>query len=177
MLLDLYAPQLASSKFYIVWMSIDVKFGACQFWDVCLTCCGVQAHFYHVLLIPTHPLHQSGVFCRNLTNTIATEMKGNGWVVGVVWVFESFSHKNHHVRVYMHHVCLIQSIAARKTIHIKLSTRSGSSQCQLHFGTKMVLIGWSGCEWLPSECKNEHFQAFPPLAPSGILPRISWNVF
>jgi len=41
------------------------------------------------------------------------------------------------------------------------------AQCQLHFGTKMVSVGWSGCEWLPSECKNAHFQAFPPLAPSG----------
>jgi len=27
-------------------------------------------------------------------------------------------------------------------------------------------IRWSGCEWLPSECKNAQFQAFPPLAPS-----------
>ena len=71
----------------------------------------------------------------------------------------------------MHHVCSIQSISARKATHIKLGTRSGSSQCQLHFGTKMVSIGWSGCEWLPSECKNAHFQAFPPLAPSGILGR------
>ena len=41
----------------------------------------------------------------------------------------------------MHHVCLIQSISARKATHIKLGTRSGSSQCQLHFGTKMVSIG------------------------------------
>ena len=66
-------------------------------------------------------------------------------------------------------MCLIQSISARKATHIKLSTRSGSSQCQLHFGTKMVSIRWSGCEWLPSECKNAHFQAFPLLAPSGVL--------
>jgi hypothetical protein len=66
----------------------------------------------------------------------------------------------------MYHVCLIQSISARKATHIKLGTCSGSSECQLLFGTKMVLIGWSGCEWLPSECKNAHFQAFPQLAPS-----------
>ena len=70
----------------------------------------------------------------------------------------------------MHHVCLIQSISARKATHIKLGTRSGSYQCQLHFGTKMVSIGWSGCEWLSSVCKNAHFQAFPPLAPSVKLP-------
>ena len=95
-------------------------------------------------------------------------MKENGWVVGV-WEFEPFSHGNHHIRVYMHHVCLIQSISARKANHIKLGTRSGSSQFQLHFGTKKVSIGWSGCEWLPSECNNAHFQAFPPLAPSGII--------
>jgi len=78
-------------------------------------------------------------------------MKENGWVVGVLWEigyvvgvlwgFEPFSHGNH-IRVYMHHVCLIQSISARKVTHIKLGTCSGSSQCQLHFGTKMVSIGW-----------------------------------
>ena len=90
-------------------------------------------------------------------------------MVSVVWGFEPFSHENHHIRVYMHHVCLIQSISARKATHIKLGTRSGSSQCQLHFGTKIVSIGCRGCEWLPSECKNEHFQAFPPLAPSAFV--------
>ena len=26
-------------------MFIDIKFGACQFWGVCLVCCGVQAIF------------------------------------------------------------------------------------------------------------------------------------
>jgi hypothetical protein len=96
-------------------------------------------------------------------------MKENGWVVGILWVFEPFSHGNHHIRVYMHHVCLIQSISARKAYHMKLGSRSGSSQCQLQFGTRMVSIGWSGCEWLPSECKNAHFQAFSPLAPSDKL--------
>jgi len=90
----------------------------------------------------------------------------SGWCL---WGFEPFSHGNHHIRVYMHHVCLVQSISARKAAHIKLCTCSGSSQCQLHFGTKMVSIGWSGCEWLPSECKNAHFQAFPLLTPSGML--------
>jgi hypothetical protein len=98
-----------------------------------------------------------------------TKMKENGWVVVVLWGFEPFSHGNHHIKVYMHHVCLIQSISARKVTHIKLGTRSGSSQCQLHFRTKLVSIGWSDYGWLPSECKNEHIQAFPPLAPSGIL--------
>jgi len=71
----------------------------------------------------------------------------------------------------MHHVCLIQSTSARKATHMKLGTCSGSSQCQLQFGTKMVSIGCSGYEWLPSECKNAQFQAFPPLTPSG---KISW---
>ena len=75
----------------------------------------------------------------------------------------------------MQHVCLIQSISARKATRIKLGTCSGSSQCQLQFGTKMVSIGWSGCEWLPSECKNAHFQAFLLLAPSAILPTF-WPV-
>jgi len=93
-------------------------------------------------------------------------MKENGWLVGVLWGFEPFSYENHNIRVYMHHVCLIQFISARKVTHIKLGTRSGSSQCQLQFGTSMVSIGWSGCEWLPSKCKNANFQAFPLLAPS-----------
>jgi hypothetical protein len=96
-------------------------------------------------------------------------MKENGWVVGVLWGFEPFSHGNYHIRVYMLHVCLFQSISARKVTRIKLGTCSGSSQYQLHSGTKMVSIEWSGCEWLPVECKNEHFQAFPLLAPSGLI--------
>jgi hypothetical protein len=93
-------------------------------------------------------------------NIVATKMKENGWVVGVIWGFEPFSQGNHHIRVYMHHECLFQSISTRKAIHIKLGTCSGSSQCQLRFGTKMVSIGWSGCERLPSECKNAHFRHF-----------------
>ena len=32
----------------------------------------------------------------------------------------------------------------------------------------MVPIEWSGCEWLPCECKNAHFQALPLLTPSVI---------
>ena len=102
-------------------------------------------------------------------NIIATKMKENGWVVGVLWWFESFPHGNFHIRVYMHHVRLIQSTSARKVTHIKLGTCSGSSQCQLQFGTKMMSIGWSCFEWLPSEFKNAHSQAFPQLAPSGYI--------
>jgi len=55
----------------------------------------------------------------------------------------------------MHNVCLIQSISARKATHTKLGTCSGSSQCQLHFGTKMVSIGWSCCE-----CKIRKYAVF-----------------
>ena len=63
MLFGLYAPQLASSKSYIIWiLSIDVTFGACHLWGVCLICCGVQAIFYHKFFIPDHPLHQYGIF-------------------------------------------------------------------------------------------------------------------
>ena len=43
-------------------LSIDVKFGACQLWGLCLICCGVQAIFYHKFFIANHPLHQSGIF-------------------------------------------------------------------------------------------------------------------
>jgi hypothetical protein len=87
------------------------------------------------------------------------KMKENGWVVGVLstWGLSHFP---------MEITTLGFTCTARKAIHIKLGTCSGSSQCQLHFGTTMVSIGWSGCEWLPSECKNAHFQIFPPLTPS-----------
>ena len=114
---------------------------------------------------PTAPIWNifNGVGFLLEKNIIATKVKENGWVVGVLWGFEPFSHDIYHIRVYMHHVCLIQSFSTCKATHIQLGTCSGSSQCQLHFGTKVVSIGWSGCEWLPSECKNAQFQAFPPL--------------
>jgi len=59
----LIRPQIGKLQIlYNINLSIDVKFGACQFWRVCLICCGVQAIYYHKLFIPTHPLHQSGIF-------------------------------------------------------------------------------------------------------------------
>jgi hypothetical protein len=64
-------------------------------------------------------------------------------------------------------VCIIQHISIHRVTHINLSTCLGSCECQLHFGTRMVLIELSGCEWLPPECKNAHFQAFPQSIPSG----------
>ena len=60
-------------------------------------------------------------------NIIATKMKENSWVVGVLWGFEPFSYGNRHIRVYMHHVSLIQSISERKATHMKLGTWPGSS--------------------------------------------------
>jgi hypothetical protein len=87
-------------------------------------------------------------------------------VVGVLRGFEPFPHGSHHIRVNMHHVCLIQSISARKATHIELGTCSGSSQCQLQSGTQMMSIKLNGCGWLPSECNNAHFQAFSLLAAS-----------
>jgi hypothetical protein len=54
-------------------------------------------------------------------------MKENSWVVGVLWGFEPFSYGNRHIRVYMHHVSLIQSISERKATHMKLGTWPGSS--------------------------------------------------
>jgi hypothetical protein len=125
-------------------LSIDVKFGACQFWGVCLICCGVHPTFYHKFFIPDHPLHQFGIYLmiwnpeKNIITTKNEKKRLSGWCF---MGFEPFSHGIHHIRVYMHHVCLIQSISARKATHIQLGTRSGSSQCQLHFGTKMVSIG------------------------------------
>jgi len=126
-----------------------------------LICCGVQAIFYHKFFIPNHPPHQSGIFLmESFLEMNATKMKENGWMIGVLWGFEPFSHENHHIRVYMHHVCLIQSISARKVTHIKLGTCSGSSQCQLHFGTKMVSIGWSGCDGCLLNAKMRIFRHF-----------------
>jgi hypothetical protein len=148
--------------------SIAVEFDCCHWGGPCFIGCGVNPTFYHRFLhtrSPTTPIWNilmiTLLICCN-------KSEKNGWVVGVLWWFEPFSHGNHHIRVYMHHVCLIQSISARKATHIKLGTCSGSSQFQVHFGSKIVSIGWSGCECLPSECKNAHFQAFPMLTTSGI---------
>jgi len=113
-------------------------------------------------------LHQSGVILvvGSLIekNSIATKMKGKGWVVDVYEDLSHFPWKwDHHSRVYMYHVCSIQSISARKATHIKLGTCSGSSQCQLHFRLKWCRlneVAVSGC------LLNAHFQAFlrwPPL--------------
>ena len=134
--------------------SYYVKFGACQFGGVCLICCGVQAIFFtHIphTKWPTAPIWNilNGKRILIKKKVIATKTKENSLAVGVLWGFEPFPHGNHHIRVYMHHVCLIQSISARKATHIKLVTCSGSSQYQLRFGIKIVLIGWSGCVWLP----------------------------
>jgi len=105
-------------------------------------------------------------------NIIAAKMKENVWVVGILWGFEAFPHGNHYIRVYMHHVCLIQSISARKATHIKFGTYLGSSQCQLHLGAKIVSIGWSGCEWLAAFwmriCTFSRISSVDPLCKIGI---------
>ena len=153
-------------------MNYRYKIWSLPIWGRVLNLLWRAGHFlpqiFHTKL-PTAPIWNIsyGIQFLSENNIIATNMKENGWVVDVLWGCEPFSHGNHHIRVYMHHVCLIQSISARKATHIKLGTRSGSSPCQLQFGTKMVSIGWSGCEWLPSKWQIVHFQAFLPLAPSG----------
>jgi len=93
------------------------------------------------------------------------KMKENGWVVGVLWEFQPFSHGNHHIRVNMQHVYLLQSISARKATHIKLGTCSGSSQCQLHFGTKMSMdeSAVSGSLLNAKMRIFRHFLRWPPL--------------
>ena len=147
-------PNLVSSnetpKCSALLLSRALIFEATKYGGPCLVSRGVHPTFYHKFFIPDHPLHQSGIFLMyiilNRKENHYNKNERNGWVVGVLWGFEPFSHGNHHSRVYMHHVCLIQSISARKATHMKLGTRSGSSQCQLHFGTKMVSMGWSGCE-------------------------------
>jgi len=65
-------------------LSVGVKFRACQFGGAFLICCGVQAVFYHGFFVPDHPQHQSGIFLMLYKNFIATKMKRNGWVVGVL---------------------------------------------------------------------------------------------
>ena len=47
-----------------------------------------------------------------------------------------------------------------------MSTYSCSLQYQLSYKARMVSVGWVGSEWLDSECKNAHFQAFPQSTPS-----------
>jgi len=83
-------------------------------------------------------------------------MEWNGWVVGASWGCWTFSHGNHHIRVYVHHVRITQHISVRRATHINLSVCSGSWQCQLHLRLTMAAIGRSGCEWLCFECKNGH---------------------
>ena len=64
-------------------------------------------------------------------------------------------------------MCLTQSISARKATHIKLGTCLGSSQCQLHFGTKMVSTGWMAVRGCLLNAKIHifwHFLRLPPLA-------------
>jgi len=73
---------------------IDVKFGACQFWRVCLICCGVQAIFYHKLFILTHPLHQSGIIFKmwnSYWKRISLQQK---WKKTAEWLvfYEDLSH-------------------------------------------------------------------------------------
>jgi hypothetical protein len=50
---------------------------------MCLISCGVQAIFYHKFFIPTHPLHQSGIFLMVYNGLLekkitATKMEENG---------------------------------------------------------------------------------------------------
>jgi len=79
-------------------------------------------------------------------------------VVGLFGDFSHFPLKSTGIGVYVHCVCIIQHIPIYRVIHINLSTCLGSCECQLHFGTKMVLIKLSGCKWLHPECKNTHFK-------------------
>ena len=79
----------------------------------------------------------------------------SGWSF---WRFQPFSLKSTGIGVYVHCVCIIQHIPIHRVTHINLSTCLGSCECQLHFGTKMVFIKLSGCEWLPPEFKNTHFK-------------------
>ena len=121
---------------------------------------------------PTAPIWNifNGIDSLIKKNSIATKMKENRWVVGF---YEDLSHIpmeiTHHVRAYMHHVCLIQSISARKATNLKLGICSGSSQCQLQFGKKNGVNRmkwlWVAAFWM-QKCV---FSGIPLLAPSRIF--------
>jgi hypothetical protein len=65
MLFGLYAPKLASSKFYIIWIYESVyrsKIWSLPIWGRVLNLLWRAGHFLPQTLIPNHPLHQSGIF-------------------------------------------------------------------------------------------------------------------
>ena len=72
----LYALWLIRTHNWIA--PIDVKFGACQLWGVCLICCGVQAIFLPQILHTRSPT--AAIWYRIILkiNIIATKMKENG---------------------------------------------------------------------------------------------------
>ena len=122
-----WAPVFATVKYGSKWYYLQQLL---QMWGHMLNCPRHEPHFLPRIL------HTRSPTCTNLEcfkwyrviirKKLINKNKENGWVVGVL-ASEPFSHGNHHIRVYMYHVCLIQSISARKATHIKPGTCSGSS--------------------------------------------------
>jgi len=103
-----WAPWLASSKIYIIWIMNPCSVHRCKFWSL-----PISARVLNLLWRAGHFLPQivhsnsstapiwnifHGVEFLLEKNIIATKMKEIGWVVGVLWGFEPFSYRTHHIR-------------------------------------------------------------------------------
>ena len=97
---------LASSKIYIIWIMNPCSVHRCKIWSLPILA-RVLNLLWRAAIIPqivhtnspTAPIWNifNGVEFL-FKNTIATKVKENGWVAGVLWGFEPFSHGNYHIR-------------------------------------------------------------------------------
>jgi len=99
---------------------------------------------------------------------IAKKIKWKDKVCGDVAQHVLFSHR-HQIRVWAVKVSFDPRQFAHTVAYMDISTSSCSLQYQLSFKARMISVGWVGSEWLNSECKNAHFQAFPQSTPSAKL--------
>jgi hypothetical protein len=134
---------------------MDVKFGACQSWGVCLICCGVQAIFYHKIFhtkSPTAPIWT--IFNGKESKTSLQQ----NWkkTAELMVLYEDLSHfpmelplKGLHAPCVPNPLYLSTQSDPLKTGHIL-----GYLWMPATIWYKIVSIGWGGCAWLPSECKQ-----------------------
>jgi len=103
-----WAPWLASSNIYIIWIMNPCSVHRCKFWSLPISARVLNllwraGHFSPQIVhsnSPTAPIWNifHGVKFLLEKNITATKMKENGWVVGVLWGFEPFSYRTHHIR-------------------------------------------------------------------------------
>ena len=148
----------------------------------CLIFRGVDPTFHHKIFTADHPLHQMAYFrvvwsCCN--KRIWLQKKSSEKMKGVVmWLnMCCFIIERHQIRVWAVKVSFDPRQFAHNVTYMDISTSSCSLQYQLSFKARMISVGWVGSEWLNSESKNAHFQAFPQSTPSVILAKITKGKF